>query len=271
MYTPEERQVILEKIPDIVKEAQISSVMVMEPTIDESKKVIQVILDFVRQKQRIVYGGYALNELIIEKDPSDAIYSEYDVSDIEFYSSTPVNDLIELANMMYDRGFKHIQGRDAQHEETYSLFVNFELYCDITYVPTHIYYSIKKINIDGINYVDPHFMLIDYLRMVNDPMTSYHRLEKAFKRMYLLLKHYPIEFYNNKLYAMKPQNNLAARYIKMLDDDYLSNADNQKTLLVMGVDAYNYYIQVSGTHEKCLTSSTCRLITNGMSQRFILI
>jgi hypothetical protein len=248
MYTPEEATLIKEKIPDIVKEAQIKSMQIMEPTIDESRAVIKVILDFIKEKQRIVYGGYALNELLIAKDPNDAIYTPYDINDIEFYSPTPVIDLMELCNTLYDAKFKHVQGRDAQHEETYSIFVNFELYCDITYVPTQLYYNIKKVNIDGINYVDPHFMLIDYLRMINDPMTSYFRLDKAFKRMYLLLKDYPIELYNNKLYPMKP-NNIVANYIKLLDDEYLSSTGTM-TILIAGIDAYNFYIQASGSVDK---------------------
>ena len=87
-------------------------------------------------------------------------------------------DLVELCNL-YENKYKYIQRKGAQHEETYKIFVNFK-YCDISYVPLRIYNGIKTIVIDGINYTHPHFMLIDYLRMFNDPMNAAWRWEKLF-------------------------------------------------------------------------------------------
>ena len=47
----------------------------MEPGTDEIKKVYDIVLKYVKEKKRKIYGGYALNELLKYKDPSSEIYS----------------------------------------------------------------------------------------------------------------------------------------------------------------------------------------------------
>jgi hypothetical protein len=48
-----------------------------EPTIHEYRNVIKVIEEFIKSKDRIVYGGTALHRLILKKTPNDPIYKEY--------------------------------------------------------------------------------------------------------------------------------------------------------------------------------------------------
>ncbi|NDB83644.1 MAG: hypothetical protein EB127_13110, partial [Alphaproteobacteria bacterium] len=59
----------------------------------------------------------------------------------------------ELCDKIHAAGFKPVLGQEAQHKETYSVYVNYQLYCDITYVPNKIYNKIKFIEIDNIRYV----------------------------------------------------------------------------------------------------------------------
>lgn len=233
-----------ELLHEFEKEATIQSLNTLEPTINEMKKVIKIINNFIKRKKRIIYGGTALNELLKAKNPDDAIYDEYDFSDVEFYSYEPVVDLYELCTELYEKGFKYVDGQEAQHEETFSIFVNFRLYCDITYAPKNIFNNIKTIEINGFNYVDPHFMYIDYLRMENDPMGSAWRWSKASKRKVLLLKNYPIELYygnfNNtdNLYL----SNEGIELITKLKKQFILNKD---TLVYIGLYAYNYYVNFS--------------------------
>ena len=233
---------VLEKLPDIIEEAELKAAEVLEPTIYEKREVRKVIENFIREKNRKVYGGTAINELLKKVDPNDAIYSEYVFSDIEFYSPTPIPDLVDLCNILYNKGYKYVQGKEAQHEETYSIFVNLQLYCDITYVPVHVYNGIKTIEIDGISYTDPHFMFIDYLRMFNDPMNAAWRWEKAFKRVYLLLKDYPLEYYDKRMQLPKTSKTIE-NFMSMIKEKFMMDADNQKYCLIMGFDAYNFYIR----------------------------
>uniref|UniRef100_A0A6G6ABH4 Putative poly(A) polymerase catalytic subunit n=1 Tax=Borely moumouvirus TaxID=2712067 RepID=A0A6G6ABH4_9VIRU len=243
-YIEEDYDEVKEKLPEIIRQARIKASQVMEPTIDEKKRVMEVIKDFIRDKKRKVYGGTALNETLKAVNPSDAIYDDYFFSDIEFYSPSPVPDLKELCDILYHKGYDFVQGKEAQHEETYSIFVNLQLYCDVTYVPTRVYNGIKTIEIDGINYVDPHFMLIDYLRMINQPLTAAEqRWEKAFDRMYRLLKNYPIEKYDNSIKFSSIPRDEIVMYMSKIKNEFLKIPIIQDSCLISGFEAYNFFIK----------------------------
>ncbi len=209
----------------------------LEPTIIEIQQVNKIIIDYIKKHKRKVYGGFALNRLIKIKNSKDAFYKNEDTQDIEFYSNTPLIDLKELANTLFDNNFKEVQGVEATHSETYTIIVNFRKYCDISYVPTIIYGNIPTRNIDGIELVDPSFMLIDYLRQINDPRTSFWRIEKTFKRLFLLQKYYPLKRLD-KPTSFPEKTNPNSQY---LNEIYNFLKNNTKTVL-FGYYAYNYYI-----------------------------
>lgn len=241
-YTLDDYNKIIAELPDITVQAERKSMEVMEPTIVERKAVRNFIREYIKTKNRKVYGGTAVDELLKNKDPSGGIYDEYCTKDIEFYSFTPVPDMADLCNQLFKAGFKFVQGREAQHEETYSIFVNFNLYCDITYVPANVYHGIKTININGINFIDPHFIYIDHLRIYNAPMTAYCLWEKIFKRSYKLLKHYPLEYYSKPIEIASPTKEFQS-YFQKIKSDFLTRADIRDTTLLGGFDAYNFYIR----------------------------
>ena len=153
-----ENEQFKENYPKIMKKIGKKKLMEMEPTLDEITKVNGIIVEYIKKNNRKIYGGYALNKLLIEKDPYMAIYDEYDTPDIEFYSPEPLNDLIKLCDLIHESGFKNVIGQEAQHKETYSIFVNYQLYSDITYMPINIYNKIRYIQIDGFNLIHPWFI-----------------------------------------------------------------------------------------------------------------
>jgi len=240
-YTKDDYEQGLEEVPKLVEKAERRGIELMEPNLSERVKVRSHIRDFIRRKGRKIYGGTAINELLKAKNPKDAIYDEYNHKDIEFYSTVPVVDLLELCDELYKLGFKKIQGKEAQHEGTYSLFVNYNLYCDISYVPTNVYNGIKTIEIDGVKYIDPHFIFIDHLRMYTAPLTAFNIWEKNFKRSYKLLKHYPLEHFGNtiNLSEMPESHKKIAALIKK---DFLTRSDIGDHTMLSGFDAYNFYI-----------------------------
>jgi hypothetical protein len=229
-------------LPAIINEIERKAAEILEPTIYERREVMGIIRDYIREKERKVYGGSAINETLKNVNPKDAIYDEYTYTDIEFYSPTPVSDLVELTNILYNKGKKYVIAREAVHEETYSIYVNFRQYCDITYVPTRVYVGIKTLKIDGINYVHPHFILIDQLRIINQPLTAAsQRWEKTFNRMYMLLKNYPLEYYDKPLKIPPPENEIQ-EHISKIKEDFMIMEGVIKTCLIGGFDAYNFYI-----------------------------
>ena len=242
-YTFDDFQQVNEVIDDIMKEAQIKASEVLEPTIFEKREVMKIIREYISEKRRKVYGGTSYNELIKVNDPADAIYDEYTFSDIEFYSPTPVIDLVELCNILFKKNYKFIRGKEAQHGETYSIFVNMTNYCDISYVPQKIYYAIKTIQLnDGILYTHPHFMFIDYLRIVTDPMNSAWRWSKIFCRIYRLLKYYPLEYFNKQINISKYPTEIAT-YHNKIRTNFFEIKEIQSVCLLSGFDAYNFFIK----------------------------
>lgn len=194
----EDFKILDKNINILMDKAIIKKIELVEPVIDEFKKIRKIILDFIKINKRIVYGGYAWNNLIQKVSPKDVFYKDTDYTDIEFYSNKPIEDLIKLCDILYSYKFKYIQGKNAQHFDTYTIFVNFNAYCDITYMPSNIYYNIMTEQIDGIRLIHPKVILVDILRQFTDPIISFWRLEKNIARGKLILENYPLKMnYDN--------------------------------------------------------------------------
>ena len=260
MYRDEDIEVIKSNIDIIAEKAMVIYKTNNEPTYDESNNVYKVIIDFIKTKKRIVYGGYAQNKLITEKNKDDGFYKDADTPDIEFYSYEPIADLIELCDILHDKKFKYVQGSEGLHEGTYKIFVNFVNYCDISYIPKHIYdncpYIITK---DNLKVADPLFMLIDVYRVFTDPMTSYWRLDKSFKRYLRLYKYYPIEKY---------KKNEIIKFNNITHEDILNKIRkliiHNSNYIVIGVYAYNYYVKK--TYIKPINVNFYEIITSNIKE-----
>ena len=86
-------------------------------------------------------------------------------------------------------------------------------------------------------------MLIDYLRMINSPLTAAElRWEKAFKRVYKLLKNYPIEYRNKPITLSRAPPDISDLITKIKTNFILSD-QIIKTCFISGFDAYNFYIR----------------------------
>lgn len=213
-----------------------------EPTINEINKVYEVIINFIKEKKRKIYGGYALDKLLVQKNKEYALYDEFDTPDIDFYSPEPLDDLVELCDRLYKAGLKDVSGQEAQHKETYSIFVNHVgPYCDISYMPNNIYSHVRFIQIDGFYVVHPWFMMIDYYRMFTDPINSYWRLEKHFARYLKLQKTYPLPLITKSLKISPYKNNEISIAMNHLFE-YISL---KSTTLLTGFYVYNYYLYIS--------------------------
>jgi hypothetical protein len=234
-----ENEQFKEKYPEIMKKVSKKKLSSMEPTMEENNKITNIIIDFITETKRKPYGGFSLNKVLIAKDPSLAIYDEFDTFDIEFYSPNPVEDLIKICDELYSRGYSNVVGQEAQHKETYSIFVNNQQYCDISYMPANIYNKTRFIQLDGINLIHPWFMMIDFFRMFTDPMTSFWRLEKHVSRYLKLQKVYPLPLISKPLSSFNISDNGLNQTINLLQD-FLSEIDS---IIFTGFYVYNYYLQ----------------------------
>lgn len=244
LYINSDIDLLKTKWEAIMTEVEKEKLNMLEPSYDEMLDVHNTILDYISSKKRKIYGGYALNLLIKQKNEKDRIYKSDKISDIDFYSPRPILDVMEICNILQKKGFKHVIGREAMHQETYSIFVNTLLYCDISYVPKNIYDRMQFKEIDGLYVIHPHFMMIDYLRMMSDPLISYWRFDgdlKAFKRMVLLQKYYPLPVNNNPI-----DTGESDLILDLALDTVFDFLTNKNTVIVFGFYAYNYFLHESG-------------------------
>ena len=237
MYTQNDINLIKKNIDIIKEDATKMKLEILEPTLKEFKEVYSVILDYIKSKKKLIYGGYAQNHLIKIKNKYDEFYKETDLADIEFYTHEPLTDVIELSDLLYSKKFKFVQGSEGVHNDTYKIFVNFVNYCDITYMPKNIYDNVPKIEHNGFYYIHPHFMLIDAFRVYADPLTSYFRLDRTFFRFSILLKHYPFDLsvYKNTT-KYENENKDTKKFIR-------HKIFHNSQLIITGHYAFNYLVK----------------------------
>src|SRR3972149_4964900 len=106
-------KLINEKINDIIEEIEETKLEILDPTKKELIEINNIILNFIKEHKRKIYGGYAQNQVVILKNPKDAFYKENKLPDIDFYSPDPLYDLKELSNRIYDAGHHNVEAKEA--------------------------------------------------------------------------------------------------------------------------------------------------------------
>ena len=247
LYSTEDMELVSEKLDDIIDSIEEKKLEIFEPTKKEIMGTNKIVMDYIREKKRKIYGGYAQNKAIEIKNPKDVFYGPNKIPDIDFYSPEPLQDLIEISDRLYKEGYKFIEGKEAQHKETYSIFVNFNNVADISYVPRNIYNKIPFIEVDGIHYTNPSFMYIDLYRMMTEPyFSASFRWKKIFPRLHKLQKYYPFNKVTKKLpdaYKIDDKHKKIVEDINKTIIDYITNNDS---FIVVGQYAYNIYLKESG-------------------------
>lgn len=234
MFRVEDITTIQTNLNDLSRKSDEIRLSKYEPTLNELENIYQEIANYARKNKLIIYGGWAQNALIKQKDEKDAFYDRYSLADFEFYSPEPIKIGMDLANHLYKLGHKYIQLSEGVHNETYKLFVNFHNFCDISYMPKYIYDNLPTMKYQGLILTHPHFMAVDAFRVYADPMFSFFRLEKTFTRFSKLLKHYPL-YDEKKVKSLK---------LDMIDEDVFKklkrNFVHDKKMIVIHHYAYNY-------------------------------
>lgn len=259
LYDEKNINAITNELDNIINKAVETKINNYEPTNKECFLIRNDIIKYIKSTKRIIYGGTAWNELIKNKDPNDKIYNENECKDVEFYSPKPIEDIEKLCKILNNK-YKFVRSQEAIHPETYTIFVNFQGICDITYMPSPIFYNIKTQTLNGIKYIHPSVILIDILRQYNDPINSYWRLKdkKVFFRANKILKHFPLELENGKITKNNDINKELLQYvflnikninslIFLLPSFYLNPNTNKILLddkLIVFTDDYNNNVKL---------------------------
>ncbi len=249
MYRQKDLDTILQNLDNIEDNAKTIALNTYEPTLKEVKNVMNEIINFIKEKKRIVYGGFAQNLLIKNKNKDDVFYRDIDLADVEFYTPDPIGDMIDICDRLFKKNYKHVKGQEGVHEETYKIFVNFINYCDVSYMPIEIFKSCPTIAIDNILLAHPYFMLVDGYRVYNDLMTSHFRLKKTFTRFTKLIKYYP--FNDNHIYNKLSYENSISSNNPIFSFIRKRIFHNSK-LIVVGHYAFNQLMKIAKMPETYL-------------------
>lgn len=257
MYRRIDEDTILKNLSSLEETAKQIYLNTYEPTITEINNVYAEIMKFIKDRKRIIYGGFAQNSLIKFKNKDDAFYKETDIADIEFYTPDPIGDTIDLVDFLHKNKYKYAEGKEGVHPETYKIFVNFINYCDISYMPKNIYDNCPIKEINGIKFTHPHFMLIDAYRVYSDPMTSYFRLTKTFTRFNKLMHYYPL---NEDMMYNKLSNNINNDNLQLIlhfiRHNIIITKGSGSKLIVVGHYAFNQLMKMAKAPETYLIECT---------------
>lgn len=246
LYSNKDIEFLKEKHDELIDKIEEKKSNIYEPTKKELMDAVEEVIKFVRSKKRKIYGGTAQNEAVKMKNPKDAFYKDDIVPDIDVYSPDPINDLYELCDILYEKGFKDVQGKEKLHKETYGVFVNMSKapVCDLSYVPRNVYNKIPFFEKDGLIYTHPSFTMIDLYKIMSEPYFSSFRWCKVPQRLQLLQKHYPFNPASKPIPSIPDFKGPKGEYTEIANfiNGYITN--NEKVICI-GIFAYNCFLQES--------------------------
>jgi hypothetical protein len=168
----------------------------------EVLRSIEVVENFLRKKQRICYGGQAINAHLPDKykfyDP------KFNIPDYDFFTPDKKEDIRALVHDLREAGFSEISDREGMHEGTTKLYVNFIPVADLTDIDEKLNNLLveRKFVASGISYMDANTLrLLMYLEL-SRPKGEVARWNKVYERLLLLNEFSPAKYcrpYEKKL------------------------------------------------------------------------
>jgi hypothetical protein len=180
---------------EVVRNAAIFSEKKMRNGVDMEaiSKLMNIVEEFLVKKRLVCYGGTAINNIL----PKSAQF--YDratvVPDYDFYSTNPVADAKELADIYFEKGYINTEAKAGVHYGTYKVFVDFIPVADITLLHKELFNVLQKtaIMVRGILYCPPNYLRMNMHLELSRPAGDVSRWEKVAARLELLNKHHPLE------------------------------------------------------------------------------
>jgi hypothetical protein len=157
------------------------------------QKSLAIVKEFLQTHPVMCYGGTAINNLLPEKD---RFYDpKTTIPDYDFYSKTPQEHAMILANKLAAAGIDTVEAKPGMHLGTFKVFADFEGVADITHLDADIFDRLWKEDLvmDKIHYVTPNFLRLSMYLELSRPHGDVSRWKKVYERLNLLNKSYPME------------------------------------------------------------------------------
>lgn len=157
-----------------------------------TKQSLAIVHQFLKDHPVMCYGGTAINNLLPEED---RFYDpETTVPDYDFYSRTPQEHAMLLANQLAEAGLASVEVKPGIHLGTFKVFADYEGVADITHLDVDIFDRLWKENVvvGGIHYVTPNFLRMSMYLELSRPQGDVSRWRKVYERLILLNKRFPM-------------------------------------------------------------------------------
>jgi hypothetical protein len=156
------------------------------------KAALRTVEEFLKHEDVMCYGGTAINNLL---PVADRFYNpKTDIPDYDFFSKTPQEHAMKLADKLAAVGIKNIEVKAGMHLGTFKVYADFEGVADITHLNKDIFDRLWKEGLEknGIHYVTPNFLRMSMYLELSRPKGDVSRWKKVYTRLMLLNKHYPL-------------------------------------------------------------------------------
>lgn len=163
----------------------------MKQQYENTKDVMDIVGKFIKQKQLLLYGGFAINLLLPKKNK---FYKQYTINDYDCFSNNAKAVAKELAELLQKKGYQYIKVRKALHDSTFKVFVDFIAVLDITQISEESYIKFKKISTKEqktklYKYYKEDYLLAPFSFLMSNmhyelarPLSSYYRWDKIYRR-----------------------------------------------------------------------------------------
>jgi hypothetical protein len=180
----------LESVKDIAsKQAEMLAMRDAKlPAIRISTRIVEA---FLKSHRVMCYGGTAINNML---PTEDQFYGSDETPDYDFFSETPQEHGVELADQLSAAGIESVEVKPGIHLGTYKVFADYHGVADITFIDPKIFRHLwtEKHTRHGVHYVPPDFLRMSMYLELSRPEGDVSRWEKVYTRLSLLNKHYPI-------------------------------------------------------------------------------
>ncbi len=156
------------------------------------KQSLGIVREFLKDHPVMCYGGTAINDLL---PPEERFYDPTTtIPDYDFYSRTPQEHAMILANKLSGAGIQNVEVKPGMHLGTFKVFADFEGVADITHLDADIFDRLweEGVTRDGVHYVTPNFLRMSMYLELSRPRGDVSRWTKVYKRLQLLNKHFPL-------------------------------------------------------------------------------
>ena len=162
--------------------------------INNIKKLINDIENFIINNDLLCYGGSAINMILPE---NDKIYNyEVDTPDYDVYSNNSYEKAKHFANYLYKNGYNVEVKHSSVHKDVFKIYINNKNLIDVTQIERNLFNELKKYMVvlnNGIKIIPINYLRMNMYVELSKPLSDTSRWLKISSRLALLNKYYSIK------------------------------------------------------------------------------